>query len=87
MTEILAILAAIAVFGFIRIEIIYRIRMRAIDLIGEENVRRIHAGEKFLLKYLTEREADGISQTYNTMFFDLTKWKLKQFYPDIPERR
>jgi hypothetical protein len=86
----LLLVPAIFAFGFLRLEVLHRIRLRAIDIIGEENQRRIHAPDlltkmKPLLPYLTERERLGIDRSYGWMLFQLHKWKLRDFFPDVAD--
>lgn len=55
---------------FIRNEIVYRVRVRAIDVIFDH-------------PDWMERRKILLNPSYNAMLFDLTRWTFKQFYPGL----
>lgn len=63
-----------------RNQIVYRIRVRATDIIFKKNREAIKNGDYYsMLNY------DEIKGSYNKMLFQFDKWTFKQFYPSLLE--
>jgi len=74
----LTIVAALVVLPFVRIEIVYRARIKAIYIAHERAIADINNGNYGWMRHYREIEGD---KTW--MLFDLRKWTFKQFYPDL----
>lgn len=70
------------VFLLIRAEIVFRMRMRAIDCIHEKNIRLIRSGD-YSSKLIDENWASYSADDYEEMMFDWRKWTFAQFYPSL----
>lgn len=70
-------------FALLRAHVVFRIRMRAIDIVHAENMRRINGRIACaLLDYPMQRDAKG-GPSHTRMMLSLGKWRLKSFYPDL----
>lgn len=80
---------AILVFGMlaggviaVRNELVYRVRIDAIDRISYLVKTGIDAGENWLDLYQILDKP-----SYAAMIFDLTRWRFKDFYPELDNVR
>ncbi len=62
-----------------RNNIIYKIRMKAINTVDEKSKKAIEKGQDWTIYFDRYSSCGG----YLKMLFDLKKWKYKDFYPDI----
>ena len=69
----------LSLFMIVRTSIISKIRLKAIDISSELDLREIRSG----LTYKNRLKAFNAGQSFDSMIFDLTKWSLKQCYPDL----
>lgn len=76
---ILATVFAVWLFGAVRIELVYRVRMRRIDEISAANRR--DAGRSDFVVAMNTRYDELLHPTYGEMIFDLSAWTYRQFYP------
>lgn len=82
--SILFTVVAICALLFFRNLLVFRIRMKAMDIIHKENERRI-GGTEPMLDYPILREIRGTGLTYHGMMFNLLGWTMGYFYPDVIE--
>jgi len=76
--ELSLTLTALAVLGGIRNHIVFKIRLRRLAEIQAS----FNYSDPDFFATLHRRYAEFDKQSYNSMMFDLTKWKYEQFYPD-----
>ena len=86
-TVVLIVIIAISAVVLIRVEMIYKIRSTAMDIIHRRNVELIiqNAGSDIEVAALVKNWAIVESPTYNEMVFDFTKWTFNQCYPQLKE--
>jgi hypothetical protein len=83
--ELLMTIAVLAALLFFRSVLVFRIRMKAMDIISKENDRRLdtHDPQALLLDYPIMREVNGTGPSQEGMIFDIRGWTLRYFYPDV----
>lgn len=84
MVEFMQTIAVLGMVMIARTHLCFRIRMKAMQLAHEENLRRLGT-EADLLEFPIVREIRGTGPSYSAMVFDIRRWTLRQFYPDIAE--
>jgi hypothetical protein len=73
-STLLVLIAPLVLFQ-IRNQLIFSIRMKAINIIYKHNLRLIKETGK------CDHNSYNMLGSYDRMIFDLTKWTGKQFYP------
>lgn len=64
----------------VRNNLIFRHRMKALDITSQKATEAIQLGDYNWQRFYEEKDAMG---TYNSMMWMLTKWRFKDFYPNM----
>jgi len=80
---ILLSMIIICLILLVRNELVFRVRQKALKIISKKAKIAIKNNENWEKSY-TEYD---LNDSYDKMFFDLTKWSFNQFYPNINKKK
>lgn len=87
MESLLIVLLGICFIGLlfcgiilIRTQMIYKYRMKALEVTSKKAISAIKTGDLYWRKFYDEWEEAG---SFDSMLYALHKWKYTQFYPEI----
>ncbi len=77
--NVYGVLIVVYLFVMFRLHVTHKIRMKAIGIVGRRSIEAASRGEKYQDYWALYDN----SKSRSAMFWSLTRWRFKDFYPSL----